>query len=229
MEVHFILSNFHNNWHSTGAGRGSRLTFIFSLSLALILSRYQSMKDTMHLDMSIWTLFHILRWLVTDLTAAPLYIHAGSASSISVSIYLLYFSFWYFCKGNQQLQPAHHHLAACGTMRPSWGLWSCQAKCPIVIISNSLPRQTTDKGTIFPFKMFMLVGTKGGRGGEKVKFILFVSLQSGRNGRNIKRRSRTTINTWHLKYADSPGYFVWFIIVFWICGGPQVSTTNQKV
>ena len=33
--------------------------------------------------------------------------------------------------------------------------------------------------------------------------------------------------TWHLKCAYSPGTTVWFIIVFWIFGGPQVSTEND--
>ena len=35
--------------------------------------------------------------------------------------------------------------------------------------------------------------------------------------------------TWHLKWADSPGYFVWFIIVFWIWGGPHVSTEKRNL
>ena len=33
--------------------------------------------------------------------------------------------------------------------------------------------------------------------------------------------------TWHLKCAYSPGTTVWFIIVFWIFGGPHVSTANH--
>ena len=35
------------------------------------------------------------------------------------------------------------------------------------------------------------------------------------------------MTTWHLKWAYSPGTTVWFIIVFWIFGGPQVSTEND--
>ena len=36
----------------------------------------------------------------------------------------------------------------------------------------------------------------------------------------------TLFFTWHLKCTLSPGLLVWFSIVFWICGGPQVSTVK---
>ena len=36
------------------------------------------------------------------------------------------------------------------------------------------------------------------------------------------------MTTWHLKWAYSPGTTVWFIIVFWILGGPQVSTEKPE-
>lgn len=62
----------------------------------------------------------------------------------------------------------------------------------------------------------------GGGRSEMFIFILFVCWKCS-NGRNIN------YNTWHLKKADSPGYFVWFIIVFCICGGPQVSTRNYII
>ena len=44
-------------------------------------------------------------------------------------------------------------------------------------------------------------------------------------------RGHTRALTWHLKWTDSPGFFVWFSIVFWICGGPHVSTatTNCRI
>ena len=35
--------------------------------------------------------------------------------------------------------------------------------------------------------------------------------------------------TWHRKLTDSPGFLVWFSIVFCICGGPQVSTARKSV
>ena len=62
----------------------------------------------------------------------------------------------------------------------------------------------------------------GGGRSEMFIFILFVCWKCS-NGRNIN------YNTWHLKKADSPGYFVWFIIVFCIWGGPQVSTKNYII
>ena len=36
------------------------------------------------------------------------------------------------------------------------------------------------------------------------------------------------MTTWHLKWAYSPGTTVWFIIVFWILGGPHVSTEKPE-
>ena len=36
------------------------------------------------------------------------------------------------------------------------------------------------------------------------------------------------MSTWHLKCAYSPGTTVWFIIVFWIFGGPHVSTEDDS-
>ena len=42
-------------------------------------------------------------------------------------------------------------------------------------------------------------------------------------------RSTFLLGTWHLKCAYSPGTTVWFIIVFWIFGGPHVSTTKSEI